>query len=171
MPEAEQPLGFPSAGAARVVEQRRRWTWLETDGDSGRKRSVDISAMGTTTIPAAVVFCFVFEAPWCWRALQRGLRSLEMFCRCLKGDPLHPEEEPGRKSGRPKGKEGMEVGAGQMQRPGLNLRGRGGDGHEVRTGREHPIPRRRARAGAAHRRVIQPKGQAGKTSSAEISWR
>lgn len=109
-----------------MVGQRRRWGWLETDGDHGRKLSVDINAMGTTTIPAAVMFCFVFEAPRCWRASQRGLRSLEMLCRCLKGDPSHPEEEPGRKRGGPDSncKAGVEVGSGQA----LNLRDRRGQG-------------------------------------------
>lgn len=33
------------------------------------------------------MFCFVFKAPWWWRALQRGLRRLEMFCRWLRGTP------------------------------------------------------------------------------------
>lgn len=69
-------------GGADPARRDRRW--METDGNSGRKRSVDISTMGTTTIWAAVMFCFVFKAPWWWRALQRGL---EMFCRCLRGTP------------------------------------------------------------------------------------
>lgn len=59
-----------------------------------------------------------------------------MFCRCFRGDPSHPEEEPGRRQGgrdsNRREKAGMEVGSGQVQRPGLKPEGqrrcRGGDG-------------------------------------------
>lgn len=51
-------------------------------GRSGRKCSVDISMMGTTTIWAAVMFCIIYKAPQWWRASQRGLKR---FCRCLRG--------------------------------------------------------------------------------------
>lgn len=63
----------------------------------------------------------------------------------------------------------MEMGSGQIQRPGLKSEGcKGGMGCQVRTGREHPTPQRRARAGAAHRREM---GQARNTSLAGISWK